>query len=246
MSCPKCARPRGDGPECPHCGIVYSKFKPPAPQPQAAPAAPQVGSRKTARRNVAIALVAVVASTAVILRLRTRTTPASEPSAVVVAPAGVAPRPAPALTVSDTGPQNEPNMPGAPAVAHEQPARAPDPASCSIFSADVASSPPPPSISASWFEGASGFRRASDEQASSRAPLLLYFYVEWCPHCRRFMAEVLPSAEARELYERVLKVKVNAEGNTEDRELARRYSVTSYPTFLMIPAPGQAPVRVSA
>ncbi len=56
---------------------------------------------------------------------------------------------------------------------------------------------------------------------------------------------MLPSEEVRELGERILKVKVNGEGSEEDRELARRYSVTSYPTFLLIPAPGQAPVRVA-
>ena len=56
---------------------------------------------------------------------------------------------------------------------------------------------------------------------------------------------MLPSPELRELGERILKVKVNAEGSEEDRELARRYSVRSYPSFLVIPAPGQAPVHVA-
>lgn len=50
----------------------------------------------------------------------------------------------------------------------------------------------------------------------------------------------------RELAERILKVKVNAEGSEEDRDLARRYSVRSYPTFLVMRAPGQAPVRVAS
>jgi len=30
-SCPKCGFEQGDGPECPRCGIIFSKFKPPTP-----------------------------------------------------------------------------------------------------------------------------------------------------------------------------------------------------------------------
>ncbi len=142
--------------------------------------------------------------------------------------------------------------PGAAAPPEAQVGRAapdgptPEPASCEIYSlGDVPSAPPLPSVSAQWYEGASGFRRAGEEQASSGAPLLLFFYVNWCPHCRRFIGEVLPSPEMRDLGERIIKVKVDSEASNEDGQLARQYSVRSFPTLLLIAGPGQPPVHLA-
>jgi thiol-disulfide isomerase/thioredoxin len=260
MSCPKCGRPRGDGPECPQCGIVYAKFRPPTPSapppPPAAEEAPEVGigSRDGAPWKVAIALAAAVAIVAIVV-VRSRSARGPEPAGIAAAPAAVATAaiateqvtpepPHAAVAAEDAGAKDDPRTPAAPR-RPEPAAPAAEPGSCAVFSADLAAPPPRPSISTAWFEGAGGFRRAVDEQSSSRAPVLLFFHVEWCPHCRRFVGEVLPSAEVSALGGRILKVKVNAEGSEDDRELARRYGVTSYPTFLVIPAPGQAPVRVA-
>jgi thiol-disulfide isomerase/thioredoxin len=124
-------------------------------------------------------------------------------------------------------------------------APAPEPESCGIYSTDgIGDAPRPPTVSSAWYEGASGFRRAEDEQASSGAPLLALFYTDWCPHCRRFAAEVIPSPEMRGLGERIVKVKVNAEGSEEDRSLAKRLAVTSYPTLLVLASPGAPQQRV--
>ena len=62
--------------------------------------------------------------------------------------------------------------------------------------------------------------------------------------CRRFTGEVLPSPEMRELGQRVVKVKVDAEGGEQDRALAQRLSVRSFPTQLVIASPGRPPARV--
>jgi thiol-disulfide isomerase/thioredoxin len=120
-----------------------------------------------------------------------------------------------------------------------------EPASCEAFElSDLPDQPSLPSVSSDWYDGASGLRRASEEQAASGAPLLLFFYVDWCPHCRRFIGEVLPSPEMRELGQHIVKVKVDAEGGEDDRALARQFSVRSFPTLLVITSPGRPPARV--
>jgi thiol-disulfide isomerase/thioredoxin len=124
-------------------------------------------------------------------------------------------------------------------------ARAGEPASCAVYSlADLPDAPPRASVSTTWYEGARGFRSAEAEQAASGAPLLALFSVDWCPHCRRFIAEVIPSPEMRDLGERIVKVKVDAEGSEDDQALARRFSVKSFPTLLLFPAPGNPPVHI--
>ncbi len=207
---------------------------------------------------IAAVAVAGVAGLAAVARLRTRPTPEAQPPeplpvATAAAPQDAAPQAdAPGRTFPEppaaaTPAPESPSASSAPAPAEPSASegRKPEPASCGIFSPeDIASAPRRPSVSTSWYQGASGFRRAGEEQSSSGAPLLLLFYTDWCPHCRRFIADVLPSREMGELGERIIKVKVNPETSGDDQELAKRFSVRSYPTLLMIAAPGGSPVRL--
>ncbi len=249
MVCPKCGHPWSAGPECPHCGIVYAKFRQ-APEPSPAPPSRRGG----ARWPTAILVSALVASCAVAwIKLRPPSAGDGSQPLPSATPAIAQPLTT-AAESDDTGPApSEPaGSPPAPAAPPLNESGAPppveavaEPALCQTFTlSDLPDRPTLPSVSSDWYEGASGFQRASDEQASSGAPLLLYFYVNWCPHCRSFAGEVLPSPEMRELGQRVVKVKVDAEGGEQDRALAQRLSVRSFPTLLVIASPGRPPARV--
>jgi thiol-disulfide isomerase/thioredoxin len=248
MVCPKCGHPRSAGPECPNCGIVYAKFRQ-APEPSLAPPA----RRRGTRWPTAILVSALVATCAVAwIKLRTPSVGDGSRPLPSATPAIAQPRTT-ATEGDDTGPAPSELGGSSPAPAApplDEGARPPveavaEPALCQTFTlSDLPDRPPLPSVSSDWYEGASGFQRASDEQASSGAPLLLYFFVHWCPHCRRFTDEVLPSPEMRELGQRVVKVKVDAEGDEQDRALAQRLSVRSFPTLLVIASPGRPPARI--
>ncbi len=253
MTCPKCGRPRVEGPECPLCGVVYAKFRPPPePLPVPPPSAPPSSRARLPTAAVAVAALALIGlAGAATLRARRASAAASlssspEPGAPRASPPVAPPAadaPALAAEIAPEG-QSAPAREPGPLATGATPAA--EPASCGIYSLDdLPSAPRPPSVSSEWHEGASGFRRASAEQASSGAPLLLLFHVQWCPYCRQFIGEVVPSPEMRALGERVIKVKVDAEASADDAELAKRFSVKSYPTLLLIAAPGRAPVRIS-
>ena len=97
---------------------------------------------------------------------------------------------------------------------------------------------PPPStalISPNWYEGADGYERARRDHEPHRLPTFLYFFTDWCPHCRRFERELLTAPDVeRFLRDQVVKVRVNPETNAEDRILADRFGVHGYPHVLLL------------
>lgn len=107
---------------------------------------------------------------------------------------------------------------------------------------------PPPStalISSNWYEGADGYERARRDHEPHRLPTFLYFFTDWCPHCRRFERELLTAMDVeRFLSDQVLKVRVNPEASEEDRVLADSFGVHGYPTVLLL-CDGQAPRSLS-
>jgi thiol-disulfide isomerase/thioredoxin len=121
----------------------------------------------------------------------------------------------------------------------------PEPASCAVYAPDgIPDVPARRRLTSEWLDGARGFRRAMEEGESAAAPVLALFFTTWCPYCKRFDAEVVPSREVADLP--VVKVKVNAEGDADDRELARKYGVHSYPSVLLFRPDRTGPVPVSA
>jgi thiol-disulfide isomerase/thioredoxin len=263
MVCPKCGRPRVDAPECPACGVIYARFRPPPPA-QATPP-PVVEAPRPATRSWAVlatlaaaGLVAVAAGRVLSARKAGgEAAPSGAPEGAVPesagprSGAGEPPRPAdahrdaPAPALPSSPPPAPSVAPQARAGGDEVPAA--EPAGCEIYGPDgIPEPPPPPRVSGEWHEGARGWERAVEEGTRAGAPVLALFYTDWCPHCRRFAAEVVPSPEMCALGERVVKARVNAEGSPEDQELARRLGVRSYPTVLLL-APGAAgPTRVAA
>ncbi len=105
---------------------------------------------------------------------------------------------------------------------------------------------PPPrlSVSSYWHEGAEGHRRGLRDQETSRAPMLVYFRVDWCGYCRKVDQEVLPTNSVRQFLGDVVKVRINPETSPADRALADTYGVKGYPRAFLIPGPGAKPEDV--
>src|SRR5690349_2482763 len=68
--------------------------------------------------------------------------------------------------------------------------------------------------------------------------IFIDFYTVWCGPCRRMAAEVFTKPAVAELYNsRFVNYKLDAEKG-EGIALARKYEVTSYPSFVFIDADG--------
>jgi tetratricopeptide (TPR) repeat protein len=98
------------------------------------------------------------------------------------------------------------------------------------------------SSSDGWLHGRSGYQRAIAEQNSTRKPVLLYFYTDWCPYCRKLEKTIFSTAEFRGQSASFIRVKVNPETARSDKELADQFHVTGYPTVFVLD--GAEPRRV--
>lgn len=87
---------------------------------------------------------------------------------------------------------------------------------------------------AGWYFGAAGYERAAAEQKNNGAPVLLYFYTDWCGWCKRLDSDVFASPEFQQRYGSMLKVKVNAERKGPDRNLALEYGVGGFPAVYIL------------
>lgn len=66
------------------------------------------------------------------------------------------------------------------------------------------------------------------EIITSAPVVLVEFYAQWCPHCRKMMPVVAEVAELLEGQVPVYQYEID-----EDRELAEEAGVTSIPTFII-------------
>lgn len=108
------------------------------------------------------------------------------------------------------------------------------PASCPVLETAATTAPGRFPVSSSWYEGASWFRRVSQERDKTHAPLLVYFYTDWCGFCRNFERNLLgDNTVDRFLRDRIVKLRVNPEKSAENQALANRFGVTGYPSLFV-------------
>jgi thioredoxin-like negative regulator of GroEL len=97
-------------------------------------------------------------------------------------------------------------------------------------------------VSSSWHDGARGYQLGLGEQERSKAPMVVYFFTDWCPYCREFERELLYHWELeRYLRSRAIKVRINPEKGAEEQAVARAFGLSGYPSFFL--ATGAAPAR---
>ena len=95
-----------------------------------------------------------------------------------------------------------------------------------------------------WHENASGFQRALDLQKTSHKSIAVFFHTDWCANCKKLRENVLSSPEFDQYLKNVIPVKINPETGLKERQLADRYGVLGYPTFLIIEPNSQSVTRI--
>jgi len=106
------------------------------------------------------------------------------------------------------------------------------------------SSDAPSDLEDRWLNGSAGYARAVELQRELNVPLVVYFYADWCPYCHALDGQYLPSAPVQDYLRHVVKVRVNPEHGPAEHELAVRYGVTGYPTFLVMRNASARPMNV--
>lgn len=78
---------------------------------------------------------------------------------------------------------------------------------------------------------------AIKQAASAHKPLVLEFGAQWCGPCKLFESKVLPDAQVQAALKGVMFVRYDVDDDVGG-EAAARYSVTAYPTFLVVDRKG--------
>jgi len=116
-----------------------------------------------------------------------------------------------------------------------------------VFSASTPSSPwsaVPSDLEDRWLNDSAGYARAIELQRELNVPLVVYFYADWCPYCHALDGQYLPSPPVQDYLRRVVKVRINPEHGRPERELAIRYGVSGYPTFLLMRTASARPMNI--
>lgn len=97
----------------------------------------------------------------------------------------------------------------------------------------------------SWLTDAPGYSEARRQHVGFNKPLVIYFYVDWCPYCRGLENEILNTSQVEGFLSGFPRVKVNPEHGANEEALAKQFGVHGYPNFLIIPMPGGTPRKIS-
>ena len=77
-----------------------------------------------------------------------------------------------------------------------------------------------------WLNGAANFEKALQLHRSENVPLVVYFYVDWCPYCKSLEDEYFPSAAMQQYFRDVVKIRINPEQSRADEESGRAFGIT--------------------
>lgn len=86
-----------------------------------------------------------------------------------------------------------------------------------------------------WFYGASGYNKAKQLAVNYQAPMLVYFYTDWCGYCKAVDTNLLPQTKAIEAMKPFVKVRVNPEQGDAEDKLFKSMNGKGYPRLLAIP-----------
>jgi len=86
--------------------------------------------------------------------------------------------------------------------------------------------------SSTWYEDAGGFELALRQQRALHAPVLVYFRVDWCPHCRA-LDQVLETYEVRSRLNEFIKVRINPEHGDAEKQLFQAAGSGGYPSLFL-------------
>jgi len=94
-----------------------------------------------------------------------------------------------------------------------------------------------------WPQGPHNYKAIHDIAVKEEKPLLVYFYTDWCPYCKRLNSEYIASPEFKKLFSGIYRVQINPEKSKSGEILfKKKYKGTGFPAvFVYVPGVSQEP-----
>lgn len=89
----------------------------------------------------------------------------------------------------------------------------------------------PQTFASTWLKNVAAAQKVAKQKNQL---ILVDMFAEWCGWCHRFEKEVYPSAAFQAATTDLVLLKLDTEDRGEGTQLARRFEVTSLPTFLLL------------
>jgi thioredoxin-related protein len=83
----------------------------------------------------------------------------------------------------------------------------------------------------SWHKSVASAQKIAKEK---KQLILIDMFADWCGWCKRFELEVFPSLAFQQATEDIVLLRLNTEDGGEGTQYARKYGVTSLPTFVLV------------
>ena len=78
------------------------------------------------------------------------------------------------------------------------------------------------------------FAQAQQKAKTKNQHIFVDLFADWCGWCHRFEQDVIPSQAFQQATDDMVLLRLNTEDQGDGTSFARRYSVTSLPTFLIL------------
>lgn len=89
--------------------------------------------------------------------------------------------------------------------------------------------------SSQWFEGAAGYRKAQQLATTHQAPMIVYFYTDWCVFSNAVSTQLLPNSASIDAMKPFVKVRMNPEQGPAEEAIFKSMNGEGYPRFLVVP-----------
>lgn len=100
-----------------------------------------------------------------------------------------------------------------------------------VLAAALALALTPQTFAGTWHKAIGPAQKAAKEKNQL---ILVDMFAEWCGWCHRFEREVFPAEAFQNATKDIVLLRLDTEDKAEGTELARKYQITSLPTFLLL------------
>jgi len=100
-----------------------------------------------------------------------------------------------------------------------------------LFAAVLALTVAPQLFAGTWLKTVDAAQKAAK---AKNQLILVDMFAEWCGWCHRFEREVFPSEVFQKATSDIILLRLDTEDGKEGTQMARKYAVTSLPTFVLL------------